>query len=146
GQRFAVHHDVGAGAFTEPGVGHGDGGGAGDPRVAQQQQFHLAGVDLLAAPVDDVLDPALDADVPLAGDLTDRGQVTGAVEAVRSERPGVVRGRVEVSAHRVRAAAAQLADPAVGKLGGGARLEDPDLVQRGQRGADRGRAGFAGCG
>jgi len=65
--------------------------------VAQQQQFHLCGIDLLATPVDDVLDPALDADVPLAVDLTDRGQVAGAVEAVRSERPGVMRGRVEVS-------------------------------------------------
>src|SRR5439155_1130580 len=116
----------------------------GDARVAQQQQFDLCGIDLLAAPVDDVFDPALDADVPLAADLTDRGQVPGAVEAVRSERPGVVRGRVEVSAHRVRAAAAQLADLAVGKFGDRARLEDPDLVHRGQRGADRGRAGFAG--
>jgi hypothetical protein len=68
-ERFAPHHEVGAGTFPEPGVGHGDGGGVDDPRVAQQQQFDLFGVDLLAAPVDDVLDPALDADVPLAADL-----------------------------------------------------------------------------
>src|SRR5207237_10351874 len=93
--RFASHYDVGAGAFPEPGVGHGDGSGVGDPRVTQQQQFNLFGVDLLAAPVDDVLDPALDADVPLAADLADRGQVTGAVEAVGCERTKDVRGRVE---------------------------------------------------
>ena len=37
-------------------------------------------------------DPAFDADVLLAVDLADRGQVTGAVEAVSSERPRVVRG------------------------------------------------------
>jgi hypothetical protein len=110
GDRFAVDHQVGAGAFAEPRVGHGHDGGFGDPRVAQQQQFHLFGVDLLAAPVDDVLDPALDADVPLAADLPDAGQVTGAVEAVGRERPRVVGGRVEVAAQRVRAAAAQLAD------------------------------------
>src|SRR5262249_48514044 len=83
-------------------------------------------------------------EVPLAADLADRGQVTGAVEAVGGERPGVARGRVEVSAQRVRAAAAQLADLAVGKSGVGARLENPDLVHGGQRGADRGGARFAG--
>ena len=114
GERFAVHHDVGAGAFPEPGVRHGDGGGICDPRVAQQQQFHLFGIDLLPAPANDVLDPALDGDVPLAADLADRGQVAGAVEAVRGECPGVVRRRVEVSAHGVRAPAAQLADLPVG--------------------------------
>ena len=68
GERLAVDDDVGAGALAQPRVGHGDDGGRGDARVAEQQQLDLLGVDLLAAAVDQVLDAALDGDVALAVD------------------------------------------------------------------------------
>jgi len=78
--------------------------------VGQDEVLHLLRADLLAAPVDQVLDPALDHVV--AGRRLGE-QVAGAVEAVRGERAGIVLGRAEVAAQRVRAADDQLAGLAV---------------------------------
>jgi len=98
--------------------------------MLHEQQLDFLGADLLPAAVDDVLDPALDRQVPLAVDGADRDEVAGAVEPVAGERAGVVLGRVEVAAQRVRAGAAQLTDLAVVDLGLAGHLEHLVLIQR----------------
>jgi hypothetical protein len=95
--------------------------------VLHEQQLHFLGADLLPAAVNDVLDPSLHRQVPLAADGADRDQVAGAVEAVAGERPGVVLGSVEVAAKRVRAGAAQLTDLPVVDLGLDLPRTDPPV-------------------
>jgi len=75
-------------------------------------------------------------------DLAGGHQVAGAVEAVRGERLGVALWSGEVAAHGVGPSCAQLAGLAGrdGRLGAG--LEDPHLVQRGQRMPDGESAGL----
>ena len=143
-ERLTVDDDVRAGALAQPRIGHGDDGRGDHAGVAEHQQLHLLGVDLLAAAVDQVLDAALDGDAALAVDRRDRGEVAGAVEAVGGEGARVVLRRVEVAAQRVRPAAAQLPHLPVGHLGLGAGFEHADLVVRRERGADGGGAGAAG--
>ena len=104
-------HQAGAHPLAEHRIGVGHAGHVEHGRVGQDEVLHLLRADLLAAPVDQVLDPALDHVV--AGRQLPE-QVTGPVEPVRGERPRVVLGRAEVAAQRVRAADDQLAGLAVG--------------------------------
>src|SRR5882757_5655338 len=95
--RRAPRDHEGTRAFAEPGVRHRDNRGFSDGRVPQQQALDLFGVDLLAAAADYVLDPAVDGQVAPAVVREHRGEVAGAVEAVRGERDGVVLRGVEVA-------------------------------------------------
>ncbi len=101
--------------------------------MPQQEQLDLLGVDLLAAPVDDVLDASLDRQVALAVNDHERGQVAGAVEPVRGECHGIVIGRVVVAPQRVGAGATQFADLPVGHFAFRTGFEDAYFIQRRQR-------------
>src|ERR1700749_3412924 len=97
--------DERAAALAEQGVGHGYHGDPLDGWVPHQQLFDLGGVDLLAAPGDQVLDPVGQRVVTV---LQLDHDVAGAVETVGGEYLGVPLGRPVVAADRVGAAAAQL--------------------------------------
>src|SRR5690606_32872915 len=115
-----------AAAFPEVVVRHGDDGRVEDRRVGEQVVLHLFGGDLLPAPVDLVFRSPLDDQVALGGHAHD---VTGAVEAVRGERFGVVLFGFVVAADRVRPAGQQVAGLPRGN-GVVVVVDDEDLVVR----------------
>jgi hypothetical protein len=98
--------------------------------MGQDQVLDLFGADLLATPVDEVLDPALHH-VVARRQLPQ--QVTRAVEAVGRERARVVLRGAEVAAQRVRSADDQLTRLAV-------RYHLPVLVDQEHLVVGRGRS------
>ncbi len=111
-QRPARAQDhAGAHLLAHRRVGHRHAGHVLHRRVHQDQVLDLLGADLLAAAVDQVLLAALD-DVVARRMLAH--QVARAIEAVGRELARVVLGHAVVAAQRVRAAARQFADFAVG--------------------------------
>src|SRR5438874_13837351 len=95
--------------------------------MAVEKLFHLARIDVLAAPDDHVLDPPDDVDVAV---LIHGGQVAGMHPArpVDSLAGGFF--VVPVAAHHHVSAAAQLARGTSLDDGAGARIDDLDLDMR----------------
>src|SRR5581483_10260217 len=129
------HPDEGRHDLAPPLVGDADDGALGHRRMLEQHVLDLPGIDVLAAPDDHVLQPALDADVAAP---VHRGQVAGVVPAVGVDGPRRGLGHVVVAGHDEVAPAAQLADLADGGHLAGAGVDDLHLGL-GQRAAERRR-------
>ena len=110
-----------------------DDGGLGDARVAGQDGFDLARVDVLAAADDHLLDPARDAAVAA---LVHGAEVAGVQPAARVDRRAGGLRVAEVARHDVVAAGADLADGPAGHGLAGGHVGDLDLGVR-QRPAER---------
>src|SRR5918998_5551948 len=114
-----VFVDAGALAGDHPGhdllaealVRYADDLHVGDCGVAVEELLDLAGIDVLAAPDDHVLDPPDDPDVPV---LVHRRQVAGVHPARRVDRLRGPLGLVPVARHHQIAARAELTGLATG--------------------------------
>src|SRR6266404_9176725 len=101
-------------ALAEPGVGDANHGGMQDLGVGVEDLLDLAGKELLAAAIDDLLAPTDDLDIELVVDSAPK--VAAAEPAIGGEGLRVGGGIVVVAEMHARAARGDLADGAVRQL------------------------------
>src|SRR5580704_18613715 len=120
-------------ALAEPGVRDADHGGMQDLGMGVEDLLDLAGKELLAAAIDDLLAPADDLDIGLVIDIAP--EIAAAKPAVGGEGLGVGAGIVVVAEMHAGPARRDLADGAVGHLP--ARLVEERQLHAGNHASDR---------